>query len=251
MGIDLPADFNGLIAGIGIEILDGSQSDVRSRISRVVQLVKGRLRRHDARKLTRVDDAGRAHSNPVGAEKVEMSVNLAILHRIDDTVDADFAAHKIGKGGRVFELQVRNLPLRQVKFLKAVVGKFVAYYLFRLNIIDIPLLLNCRPCYSVFPGNRRLAHVKGHGQDSCRHGQGRKDPAHFQGFGFGTGLFAAPSIAVISVCHRSYLLSVFSFSICSSFCLQKEYLLFTGIAASDGNRLPRASPGLISCIFRK
>ena len=53
---DLPADFNGLIAGIGIEILDGSQSDVRSRISRVVQLVKGRLRRHDARKLPCIDN---------------------------------------------------------------------------------------------------------------------------------------------------------------------------------------------------
>ena len=228
--------------------MDGSQSDVRSRISRVVQLVKGRLRRHDARKLTRVDDAGRAHGNPVGAEKVEMSVNLAILHRIDDTVDADFAAHKIGKGGRVFELQVRNLPLQQVKFLKAVVGKFVAYYLFRLNIIDIPLLLNCRPCYSVFPGNRRLAHVKGHGQDPCCHGQGCENSAHFQGFGFGLGLFAAAFSAVVSVCHRSYLLSVLFFSICSSFCLSKGISAVNGASAPAGNCSP--VPQLISCLFK-
>ena len=180
-----------------------------------------------------------------------MAVNLAILHRIDDTVNGDFAVHQVGKGRRITKFEIGNLPLIQAEFLKAVVGKILAYNFLRINVVNIVRIGNRRSRYSIFPGNRRLAHVKGHGQDSCRHGQGRKDPAHFQGFGFGTGLFAAPSIAVISVCHRSYLLSVFSFSICSSFCLQKEYLLFTGIADSDGNRLPRASPGLISCIFRK
>ena len=144
-----------------------------------------------------------------------MAVNCASLNRVDNTVDLDFIIYQIGKGRCIIELEVGDLVLRQIEFFEPVVGK-IAIAPFRIDVVDIPVRSN-RRSRSLFSDNRRLAHAERTGKDPCRHGQGCKNPAQLQLFGFGTRLFTAPLIAVISVCHRKYLLSVLPFSISSSF----------------------------------
>ena len=169
-----------------------------------------------------------------------MSVNLAILYSIDDTVDADLIIHQVGKGGCFFEIKIGYMSRIQIKFFKSVIGKITTAP-FRVYIVDIIIILrmgNLRSCHPFFPDDlcRCLAHAERIDKEPCCHGQRREDPAYFQGFGF--GLFAAAFRAVVSVCHRSYLLSVLFFSICSSFCCQKENLLLTGHPP-----LPGMAPG--------
>ena len=164
-----------------------------------------------------------------------MAVNLVVLHGIDNTVDGDLAVHQIGQGGSVAELKVGDMPLIQRKLLEPVVGKSAAAP-FRIDVVDISRTRSDRR--SVFPDDccRRLAYAEGIGKDPCRHGQGCKNPACFQLFGFGMGLFAAPFTAVISVCHPEYLLSGLSFSICSSFCLSKGKSLLSTAEASPAGK---------------
>ena len=156
-----------------------------------------------------------------------MTVNRISLHRIDNAIDGDFAVHQVGKGRSVIEFEIGDLSLLQAELFKSVVGKIPsAIFSFRINVVDIVRM--GYPLHCVFPDDCCLAHAERIDKEPCCHCQGCENPAYFQGFGFGLGLFAAAFRAVVSVCHRSYLLSVLFFSICSSFCCQKENLLLTG-----------------------
>ena len=146
-----------------------------------------------------------------------MTVDLPALHGIDNTIDGDLAAHQIGKGGSAAEFEVGNMSRVKAERRETVIGK-VRVDLLRIDIVDVASLCDFRRVTRILRRyRRRLAYTEGIGKDPCRHGQGCQNPAHFQLFGFGMRLFAAPFIAVISVCHRKYLLSVCPFSICSSF----------------------------------
>ena len=179
-----------------------------------------------------------------------MSVNLAILYSIYNTIDGDLIIHQVGKGGCFFEIKIGYMSRIQIKFFKSVIGKIAADP-FRVYIVDIIIILrmgNLRSCHPFFPDDfcRCLAHAERIDKEPCCHGQGCEDPAYFQGFGF--GLFAATFSAVVSVCHRSYLLSVLFFSICSSFCLPEGIFAANGASAPAGNCSP--VPQLISCLFK-
>ena len=143
-----------------------------------------------------------------------MPVNRPAFHGIDNTIDGDLVIHQVGKGGSITEFEIGNLARIQSKLLEAVIGKIAGtVFSFRIDVVNIVRMANCR---SVFPDNRRLTHTEGIDKHPSRHSQGCKNPAHLQLFGFGTRLFAAPLIAVISVCHMQIPLFVYLFSICSS-----------------------------------
>ena len=74
----MTADVNGALndsfiisfhSGIGavFNLVNGSQGNISSRSLCIIKLVKSLWCRHDARELSRIDDAGRPHRNTVGA----------------------------------------------------------------------------------------------------------------------------------------------------------------------------------------
>ena len=162
-----------------------------------------------------------------------MAVNGVVSHSIDNTVDVDFILYQIGKSGCITKFEVGNLPPIQSKLLVTFVGK-IAIHFFRVDVINVIFRLNRS---SAFVNNRRLAHAEGIDKHPCRHSQRCKNPAHLQLFGFGTGSFAAPFIAVISVRHMQIPLSVLSSSICLTFWLSKGKSLSPGDTFLQERRL--------------
>ena len=138
-----------------------------------------------------------------------MPINRSTLHGIDNAVNGDLVIDQIGKGScsssTITEFEVSNMTRIKAKLLESIVSKISANYFFWVDIVNRPgSIENC----SAFSDNRRLAHAKRTGKNPCCHSQGCQNPAHFQLFGFGAGLFASPFIAVISVCHMQIPLSV-------------------------------------------
>ena len=116
-----------------------------------------------------------------------MTVNRSAFHCIDNTIDSDLVIDQIGKGSSssstITEFKVGNMPRIQVKLLESIVSKISANYFFWVDVVNSPRTIKNG---SVFSCNRRLTNTERIGKYPCRHGQGCKNPAQLQLFGFGT-----------------------------------------------------------------
>ena len=202
MGVDLPADVDSFIVGIG-----GERSNIIQRNTvRIIQRVKSGLCRHDARELPRVDDTGRSYGNAFGTQKIEMTVNRIAFNRIDRTVNINPAFHQIGKGVCAAKFEVGNMTCVKAERGETVIGKIAIDFL-RVNIVDIASLLDFRRVARILRRYRRCLGAEGIGENPRRHGQRSENQTRFHLPRLGAGFFVVPVFDAIPVCHRDHLLS--------------------------------------------
>ena len=94
------------------------------------------------RKLACVDYTGLAHHHTIGAEEIQVAVNLPVFHGVHHTVDGNTFLHQInqilhrGRQSFLVKMHIGDMPIIKAEFFKLV----DTYHLVRCHLLDIHIV---------------------------------------------------------------------------------------------------------------